>query len=161
FHRFGPVVLIGLYSFCLTSYFAYLIPVLLGHLRPWMFGVAVVLSLFPLIALVQGVRRWSGAVQPAVRHIAMPAVAIQGLLLGRFMVRLIPPVPLSVRKIGIYHQVERDPNRSEYLLSRQPGGWRFWAKDDRNFQARPGDRIYCFVRIFAPRNFHDRVLVRW
>ena len=54
FRRFGPVVLFGLYSFCLTSYFAYLYPVLFGRLRPWMFLLAVATSLFPLLLLAWG-----------------------------------------------------------------------------------------------------------
>ena len=39
--RAGPVVLYALYSFCLTSYFAYLYPVLIGRVRWWMFVLAV------------------------------------------------------------------------------------------------------------------------
>ena len=39
--RLGPVVLYGLYSFCLTSYFAYLYPVIFGRIRSWMFVLAI------------------------------------------------------------------------------------------------------------------------
>ena len=39
--RLGPIVLYALYSFSLTSYFAYLYPVLFGRIRPWMFVLAI------------------------------------------------------------------------------------------------------------------------
>ena len=51
FRRLGPVVLYALYSFCLTSYFAYLYPVLIGRMRSWMFLLAVATSMIPLLLL--------------------------------------------------------------------------------------------------------------
>jgi hypothetical protein len=29
------------------------------------------------------------------------------------------------------------------------------------FLARPGDRVFCFARVVAPRNFRDGVKIRW
>jgi hypothetical protein len=79
-----------------------------------------------------------------------------------YFLRLIPPVPLSVEKMGIYHLVERDPANHGYLLSHQPRpAWKFWLEGDQDYLARAGDRIYCFVRIFAPKNFRDRVFIRF
>jgi hypothetical protein len=161
FHRYGPVVVVALYSFCLTSYLAYLIPVLLGSLRAWMFVLAVFASSLPLIALAQGVRRWGGGVHHLLRQTVVPGIAVQVLLLVLYFAGLIPPVPLAVRSIGIYHGVERDSATSGFLLTRQAPGWKFWRKDDRHFLARPGDRVFCFVEVFAPTHFKDRVWVRW
>jgi hypothetical protein len=36
-----------------------------------------------------------------------------------------------------------------------------WHHGDQLFLARPGDRIFCFTRIFAPRHFRDGLKVRW
>jgi|SoiMethySBSTD1v2_1073268.scaffolds.fasta_scaffold136885_2 hypothetical protein len=192
FHRLGPVVLFGLYSFSLTSYLAYLLPVLLGHLRPWMFFLASALSLVPIVLLGRLMARWGanrrltliaetgrvdrsslalaadpGAIlrptQPvsAVRRALAPAIGVQVLLLVLFLFRLVPPVPLSVRSLGIWHGVEREG--LEFKLSRVPRSrWRdLWRHDERVFLARPGDRVYVFTRVFAPHNFRDQVRVRW
>jgi hypothetical protein len=161
FHRYGPLVVVGLYSFSLTSYFAYLFPVLLGSLRSWMFVLAVFTSTLPVVLLAQGVQRWGGGARNILRQTVAPALAVQALLLGLYIARLIPPVPLAVRSIGIYHGVERDAVTSSFLLTHQSPGWKFWRKDDRHFLARTGDRIYCFVEVFAPSRFKDRVWVRW
>ncbi|MGZ6163395.1 MAG: DUF2914 domain-containing protein, partial [Myxococcaceae bacterium] len=69
--------------------------------------------------------------------------------------------PLSVRSLGVWHGVEREAG--EFKLSRLPRPrWAdLWRKDERVFLARPGDRIFVFTRIFAPRNFRDQVRVRW
>ncbi len=161
FHRLGPVVLFGLYAFALTSYLAYLLPVLLGHLRPWMFLVASGLSLGPILVLARLMARWGEDRARAFRRALVPAIGVQALLLVLFVLHLVPPVPLSVRSLGVWHRVEREGQ--EFRLSRLPRGrWAdLWRKDERVFLARPGDRVFVFTRVFAPHNFRDQVRVRW
>jgi hypothetical protein len=161
FHRLGPVVLFALYAFALTSYLAYLVPVVLGRLRPWMFFAASGLSLLPIHLLARLMVRWGGDRRRAFRQVMGPAIGVQALLLLLFVFHLVPPVPLSVRSLGVWHQVEREG--SEFKLSRLPRGrWTdLWRKDEGAFLARPGDRVFVFTRIFAPHNFRDQVRVRW
>ena len=161
FHRLGPVVIFGLYSFALTSYLAYLLPVLLGHLRPWMFFVASGLSVLPILLLARLIGRWGEDARVAFRRAVGPAIGVQALLLVLFVLHLVPPVPLSVRSLGVWHRVEREGGG--FSLSRLPRSrWSdLWRKDERVFLARPGDRVFVFTRVFAPRNFRDEVRVRW
>ncbi len=161
FHRLGPVVLFGLYSFALTSYLAYLIPVLIGSLRSWMFFAASALSLLPIGLLARAMARWGGDRRRAFRQAMGPAIGVQALLLVLFVLHLVPPVPLSVRSLGVWHRVERE--NGEFRLSRLPRSrWvDLWRRDERVFLARPGDRVFVFTRVFAPRNFRDQVRVRW
>lgn len=161
FQRLGPVVLFGLYSFALTSYLAYLLPVLAGHLRSWMFFAASVLSLLPILLLARRMTRWGEDARRAFRRAVGPAVGVQALLVVLFVLHLVPPVPLSVRSLGVWHGVEREAG--EFKLSRLPRSRRsdLWRKDERVFLARPGDRVFVFTRIFAPHNFRDQVRVRW
>ena len=161
FHRLGPVVLFGLYSFALTSYLAYLVPVLLGFLRPWMFFLASALSLLPILLLARLMARWGEDSRLAFRRAVGPAILVQTLLLLLFLAHLVPPVPLSVRSLGVWHAVEREG--SEFKLSRLPRSrWRDLSRrDEQVFLARPGDRVFVFTRVFAPHNFRDQVRVRW
>jgi len=161
FHRLGPVMLFGLYSFSLTSYLAYLLPVLLGFLRPWMFFLASALSLVPIVLLARMMARWGEDRRRALRQALGPAIGVQALLLGLFVAHLVPPVPLSVRSLGVWHRVEREG--TEFKLSRLPRSrWEEpWRKDEQVFLARPGDRVFVFTRVFAPHNFRDQVRVRW
>jgi len=161
FHRLGPVVLFGLYSFSLTSYLAYLLPVLLGHLRAWMFFLASALSLVPIVLLARRMARWAEDSRRALRQALGPAIGVQALLLLLFVAHLVPPVPLSVRSLGVWHRVEREG--AEFKLGRLPRPrWRDpWRRDEGVFVARPGDRVFVFTRVFAPHNFRDQVRVRW
>ena len=161
FHRLGPVVLFGLFSFSLTSYLAYLLPVLLGHLRSWMFFAASALSLLPILLLARLMARWGEDSRRPFRQALGPAIGVQALLLVLFVAHLVPPVPLSLRSLGVWHGVERDG--AEFKLSRLPGRRWFepWRKDEKVFLARSGDRVFVFIRVFAPHNFRDQVRVRW
>jgi hypothetical protein len=161
FRRLGPVVLYALYSFCLTSYFAYLYPVLIGRMRSWMFLLAVATSMIPLLLLSRLHLRVTASRWRVLRQALLPSFGAQALLVLLFLFGLLPPVPLSLLEIGIYHDVTRDPSGS-YLLTRQsPPWWRPWTRDDTDFQARAGDRVYCFFRVFAPARFEDQIRVRW
>ena len=161
FRRLGPVVLYALYSFCLTSYLAYLYPVLLGRMRSWMFLLAVATALIPLLLLSRLHFRVTADRRRVLRQALVPSFGAQAVLVGLFLLGLLPPVPLSLMEIGIYHDVTRDPSGS-YLLSREsPPWWRPWTRDDTSFRARAGDRVFCFFRVFAPARFEDQVRVRW
>jgi hypothetical protein len=161
FRRLGPVVMYALYSFCLTSYFAYLYPVLIGRLRSWMFLLAVATALVPLLVLGRVHFRVTADRRRMLRQALLPSLGVQAALLALFLLRWLPPVPLSLMEIGIYHGVTRDASGS-YQLSRQAAPWwKPWTSDDADFQARAGDRVYCFFRVFAPVKFEDEVRVRW
>jgi hypothetical protein len=159
--RLGPVVLYGLYSFCLTSYFAYLYPVLIGRIRWWMFVLAVVTSVVPLTAIAVAHHRWTRNRRQVVVHALVPSLGVQALLLLLYALKLIPPVPLSLMEIGIYHAVERTDAGTYRVSYRTPPWYRFWQSDDRRFLAQNGDRVYCFVRVFAPNGFHDDIRMAW
>jgi hypothetical protein len=159
FHRLGPVVLYALYSICLTSYFAYLVPVLIGHLRPWMFYLSVGIASALLAVQVRALLRWSASYLHVARHAAIPAFGVQALFILLYALRVAPPVPLAIKQMGIYHDVRRVPGGWE--LSQQQSRWKLWQHADENFLERPGDKLYCFARIFAPRHFKDTINIVW
>lgn len=159
FQKLGPVVLYALYSICLTSYLAYLYPVLLGRIRPWMFYAAVGTALVPLGLHVLLLLRWGRAFDHVARHAAIPAFGVQALFLLLYALRIAPPVPLAVKEMGIYHDVRRVAGGR--VLLHQPRSWKFWQKGDQDFLERKGDRVFCFARIFAPARFRDRVELVW
>jgi MFS family permease len=164
FRSKGPVVRVGLYSFCLTSYFAYLLPVVMGFLSGWLFFLSVVLASAVVFGLFHLVRKWNAEdTRVAMQRVAVTGFGVQGLLLVLYLLSVIPPVPLSVEYSGIYHNVEKrnGPKGREYLLHHERADWKFWQRGDQDFRVRPGDKAWFFVRIFAPTDFEDRVTFRW
>jgi hypothetical protein len=89
----------------------------------------------------------------------LPFAGIQVLFVALYFLRLIPPVPLSVTYMGIYHGIKKDGGHYELQYTRSK--WRFWQHGDQTFSARPGDVIYCFAQVFSPSRFKDEIQVRW
>lgn len=168
----GPVVRFALLSLCVTSYGALLLPVVLGFIRKWMFVTAVVLASALIGWCVRTLSRWTGDAPSTHRRVAGPALGMQAILVVAYFAGAIPPVPLSVQFIGIYHEVVPpgaqaateggDPPAGQtYELRHQRPWWKVWHSGDQDFAARPGDTVYCFARVFAPRGFRDAIYVRW
>jgi hypothetical protein len=119
----------------------------------------VALSALVTLALWKLYARWTRDPGWTFHRVVGPALAVQAVLVALYFAHAIPPVPLSLKWIGIYHDV-RTEGRETHLSHLRPS-WKFWQHGDQEFLARPGDRIYCFARIFAPRHFKDGLKVRW
>lgn len=177
FRKRGPMVRFALLSMCLTTYLALLLPVLLGFLSRWLFVAAVVLSCAALAGLLRSLPRGTDDTWSMGERMAGPAFGMQALLVIAYFAGIIPPVPLSVQYMGIYHEVAIE-SQSEaagtaapgtaapaagrtYLLKHQRPWWLPWRHGDQDFRAREGDVVHCFARIFAPNGFRDAIFVHW
>lgn len=156
----GHRLRLGLYAFCVLSFLTYFVPILLGRIG----GGVFLLSLCAAAAIVWVVASWLAP--PGVNGIVArtrlyaPAAAVLGLIGVLYVLRLIPPVPLSVQFHGIYHDVRRDASGFT-LVYQEPSSWAAWRHDSRPFERREGDRLHYFARVFAPTGFRHRVMIRW
>jgi hypothetical protein len=107
---------------------------------------------------------WIRARRPALfvqarKQILLPLGCVLVAFLGAYLLRVIPPVPLSIPFIGVYHNVER--TEEGFRLSHERSWWRFWHNGDQRFRAQPGDKVFVYFRVFSPARFSDEVHVRW
>lgn len=188
FRRYGPVVRYALLSFCLVSYFATLLPVLVGKVRPWMFLVASAVTLAAVGGLFWLYTRWGPERRSLLARSVLPALGVQVALVSLYFLKVIPPVPLALTYIGVYHYVEprlesvrvqatgpgstaksgKPATREErfvttgsFRLLHERPWWRFWQHGDQVFYARDGDQVWVFLSIFAPNKFRDQIFVVW
>ena len=148
FQKLGPIARFALYALCLTAYTSYLLPVLAGKLAGWLFVLSVIVASLPIAGLYLLAVRWSGERKTALRQVAGPALAMQVALLGLYFAGAIPPLPLSLQYIGIFHDVKKD--EAGYQLFHERAAWRFWERGDQQFRFREGDKVFVFASVFAP-----------
>ena len=157
--RAGRKLRLGLHAFCSLSFLNYLLPVLLGRMGWWVFALALILAAGLSAALIAGLRRFSGSEERPI-ELGLPAGGMLALIAILYAMHWIPPVPLSLRYAGVFHEVRREG--TEFSLRwEKPPFYAFWRKDERAFRSRAGDRIACFVRIFAPTRFTHKVYLHW
>lgn len=148
----------SLFSLCLLSYVNIIVSIVLGSTGSHVFilgvGVAYLLHALFVIYLKRALaerRLWI--------EIRMPFFTIALAYVLLYVFKVLPPVPLSVKYMGIYREVSRAGE--DYRLGYETPSWKFWSNGDQYFEARPGEKIYCFVQIFSPTRFKDQLNVRW
>ncbi|HVK60559.1 MAG TPA: DUF2914 domain-containing protein [Bdellovibrionales bacterium] len=155
--RLGPAVRVALLSFCLTSFFAAIVPMILGFIGMIPFLIAIGLTILWLYLLRKFVNRILG--EPSDDRAWTVGAVVQGILLTLYVLRAIPPIPLSANFLGIYHEVRAKDGKFELLYDRP--FWKIWQRGDQTFKARPGDKIYAFASVFSPSGVQDQIRVRW
>ena len=150
----------ALLSLCGLSFCATVVPIAFGQVGVTVFLLSMAVGCIPMTALAWWIRRQSPERFPAARNqILVPFGLVLIAFLAAYLFRVIPPVPLSIPYIGIYHGVERA--KDEYRLSHERPVWKIWHNGDQDFSAQPNDRVFVFFRVFSPTRFADEVRVVW
>lgn len=150
---------IGLYVLCLFSFFSMLIPVALGFVGVIPFTLAL---LFTSLVIYFFYRSFQKRIEPPellFKKLILPSGSVMILFVVFYLFGWIPPVPLAVTQMGIYHNVEK--SSGQYILYYERPWWRFWHRGDQLFYAQPNDKVYFYAQIFSPARFDDSVILHW
>lgn len=151
------VLFIGLFS-----YVVLVIPVLTGKMGPWIFLGSGVLS----VMVMYGFLRVLYLIIPnfmklQIRSLIFTVGLIFVSLNFLYFANIIPPIPLSLKDVGIYHSVVRFENGDYQLTYEKPEWWQFYRNSDKEFHYREGDNIFCFASVFAPTRLETEIFHRW
>ncbi len=151
-------LLVSLYAVVCFAFFTFFLPVMTGHMNALIFLAGAVLSAAVTFRVVQLIYRNNPdrSRREAV-GVTVPAFALIGLLVGFYFLNWIPPVPLSLKFGGIYHEVKKSGDRFE--LSFDKKWYQAWKRSDTTFPA--NEPIYCFTAVFAPVDLNTTVYHHW
>lgn len=159
FQQLGISVRVLLFSICLLSYFAFFYPILMGHVGRLPFWLGIFSSVFVMALIWRFYFHKSGDQDFLRRKILIPAAAIHLFFLMAYFTNLIPPVPVAVKKIGVYYDVIKKDGH--YYGSHLRPFWRVWDQGSQVFYARQGDRLIVMLSIFSPGHFEDKIYLKW
>ncbi len=151
-------LLVSLYALVCFGFFTFFLPVITGRMNTLMFLAGAGLSAAVTFRVVQLVYRDN----PDRSHreavgVTAPAFALIALLVGFYFLNWIPPVPLSMKFGGIFHEVKKSGERFE--LSYEKQWYEVWKRSDDVFPA--NEPIYCFTAVFAPVALKTTVYHHW
>lgn len=151
----------SVFYFVLLTYLTLLVPTVLGTIGTSTFVFAGLLSLlliglfihlvmylFPMLYVHSMVRVW---------------VAVLGICAAfnaLYFTNIIPPVPLALMDIGIYHSIVR--TETGYRVMYEEHETYFpWRSTARTFHRGPGEAAYCFSSVFAPTRLRTSIYHVW
>jgi hypothetical protein len=143
------------------SFLIFFIPVVTAVMNYYTFLAAGALSFAAMCVFLWVLARkrvFTGRMRPAL-ILGQSAVLLAVLNLF-YLMNWIPPVPLSVKHMGIYHSVAREGGK--YVLGYERPRWYEPFRDsDDPFMYSEGDRVYCFVSVFAPSELRKGIMHVW
>jgi len=146
----------------LFSYLILLIPVLTGFMGPWIFVGSGALAVLVMVGFI----RVLALVIPRFVEFQMKAmIFIIGVIFASFnflyFTNIIPPIPLSLKSVGIYHSVMKFEN-GDYQVTFEKGAWWQPFKNSNSvFHPIAGDNIFCFAQVFAPTKLATDIVHVW
>lgn len=152
-------LLVSLYALVTFTFFTLFLPVLTGLMNTAVFLVGAALSMAVVIRVVQLI--YKGVPVQTRREpvwTTLPALGVIGVLVGFYFLNWIPPVPLSLKFGGMYHNVTKVDGT--YQLTFEKGSWfQFWKRSDDTFHK--NEPAYCFTAVFAPVRLDTTIYHHW
>jgi hypothetical protein len=73
---------------------------------------------------------------------------------------IIPPIPLALKDIGVYHSVVK--NGTHYDVTYEESSvYSLWRRENLSYHAIPGEPVYVFSAIFAPTELSVPIYHQW
>lgn len=146
----------------LFSYVVLVVPVATGHMGPWVFVGSGILALVAMRFFLYALR----AIIPNFFDLQKRLVIfVIGLIFAAFnflyFTNIIPPIPLSLKEVGIYHSVLRFDDGTYQLKYEEGTWWEFWRRSDNVFHPETGGNVFCFAKVFAPTKINTNIYHSW
>jgi len=152
----------AIYYLCMLSFLSYMVPIILRFVGFTTFMLAVALTMLLSWTNRRRLLHKGVGIDSVNRMHIWPAGTVTGVLVILYFFKLVPPLPVSIQYMGVYHKVERQKeDKNVFVLSYERPFWKFWQNGAQTFRAQPGDQVHVFARIFSPASLDDKVVFRW
>ncbi|MDC1175470.1 DUF2914 domain-containing protein [Bacteriovoracaceae bacterium] len=142
-----------------NSFFVVFFPVLMASLNPFIFIGTQILFIIYSFLTFHFLRKSDYEDSTLVKHWIKPSLIITLTMSAFYFTKSLPPVPLHLQKIGIYHQVKKEYPKYRLSYKRRP--YFIWKDSSNPFYAKEGDILFVFTRVFAPKGFKQKIYLHW
>ncbi len=147
----------------LFAYMILIVPVVLGKMGPSIFLMSGGLTLFIMYTFFHIIEKIvPNFIQLQKRNVVFIIGLIYVMMNFLYFANIIPPIPLSLKEMGVYHAVALDKTSGIYTLTyEKPAWWKWYLKADDIFHYTEGESVFCYSSVFAPSRLAVEVFHRW
>jgi hypothetical protein len=155
-----PVIQFGVFAFVFFSYCTLLFPFFLSSLSAWVFLIGGAAATVGSLIVAEVVARTDNARRPLLGRLRLIAVGIYVAFVALYFLNVIPPIPLSIRDAGAYHDVKVS---GQYVLQGEPENFfqKLWPGQTLHLEQDGDGRIYAYTAIFSPTNLSAVIVHHW
>ncbi len=154
-----PIVQIAVYFFTAFSLLTLILPVVFNSLSVWLFVYAGVLSLVFISFYIAGLARLVLHLREKTYRLFIPVLCILAGMNALYFFNMIPPIPLSLREAGVYHNIKR--SGSDYVMQEEDQRWFESLLPGQTVHLAAGEKVYIYASIFAPADLNTQVVHHW
>jgi hypothetical protein len=150
-----------LFFFLLYSYAIFVVPVLLGRIGSFTFAVSGLLAIIVFVLYLRLLRGLGRERYDQTRfRLVGGALAVLAVINLFYFTDILPPLPLALSNVGVYHAVKRTGNVYTAASEPTPASWLpSFAKPVLHMA--PGEPISVYSAVFAPIKLSTRISHRW
>lgn len=161
FKKYGErfVLQMAMYFFAIFSFCIFSVPLWTGSIDRNTFLLSGVVSLlvfglFSALLFFTGQKRF----KENLKHVFSVVVVLYALINGLYFTNILPPLPLGLKEIGLYHAIERVSGGYYIQTEVEPWYERFVNP---SIHVVPGDPVYVFSSVFTPVAIKTDIVHRW
>ncbi|MFH0845828.1 MAG: DUF2914 domain-containing protein [Patescibacteria group bacterium] len=141
------------------SFLVFFVPVVLKKMGVGIFLLSGMLSVLIVYLLMLVISRYFQAdKKKRKRKITLHMLGVFLVFNLLYFFNIIPPIPLSMKEIGIYDYVGKDI-QGEYVFQKFDLPW--YSVGNRFIKIKPNDSVYLYASVFAPTDLNTFIFHVW
>lgn len=145
--------------FCMFSFSIYAVPILAGAMSDALFelsGVVALAAFSGVLFLLYTVDR--KRLRASLGSITLSVIAVYGLITTLYFSNILPPIPLALKDIGVYHDITKA--QGGYVVYEEAAPWHARLTGVTLHVQKEGV-LYAYSSVFAPTKLNTRIVHRW
>ena len=152
---------LSFFYLAIFSFTIFLLPLILKSISAWVFVLSAVVSVGAIWLFIKILDRFAKEKfleekTRVWRFITVIFVSINIL----YFTNLIPPIPLSLKDIDVYHFVSRD-TEGNYLVTEEKKRWADYFRLHEEVHWSEGEPLYVYSAIFSPGSLNTDIVHEW
>jgi hypothetical protein len=151
---------ITVYFIAFFFFFIFLLPVLLGHMGPWIFVLSGVASLIVITLFIYLLYRVSPMRTRKSLKFTIISIASVFLLINLlYFTHIIPPIPLSLKSAGVYHSIVQV--EENFTVKEEKSTFKRLFEVCNSYHVKKGQPLYVYSSVFAPTRIKTEIIHNW